>query len=234
VTHSEKFGFNLPDDVAIGDLEALHDKVTTRGYATPGQPTDAWREWADGINGVMYRVIAADAASDAWILSMAKSDSPPLDDRVQQERALFEFYSNAFSVLECLGYALSAMAELVNPQAFLVTTSPREISFRSAVRAFSDEYPMSRLAGILSSIDRSQELADLRDIRNTLSHRGAPARTFSEVATSTPSGGSSERGSTTWLGRILSPATTADLRIWVVTALNDVLRAANEFADAYL
>jgi hypothetical protein len=69
--HSANFGFDVPDDFPITELEAFHAAVTTH------KDTHAveWGEWAGGCNGVLYRCLQA-AAADEPDHSASRSGDP--------------------------------------------------------------------------------------------------------------------------------------------------------------
>jgi hypothetical protein len=231
--HSERFGFDVPDDFPLARLEVIHARVSdgpTSIYATDQR---LWIEWAGGCNGTLYRFIGAAAASDEWVASSSRSISPPLDERVRQEQSLFGFFTNALSSLECLAFGLCAIGESLNP-AFPVTTNPQAITFSFAARTFTATFPFDRLGSVLTAADTSSEMRDLRTTRNILIHRAAPGRAYSETLATTGSSGSSVPGPTGWLGGELGPTTTERPREWVAATLADILDGVDEFAKSHL
>jgi hypothetical protein len=101
--HSTNFGFDVPDDFPIAELEAFHAAVTTH------KDTHAieWGEWAGGCNGVLYRYLQAVAADESFTASVVEHGTAPvIDERVAQETALFAFFAAGLSSLECLAYGL--------------------------------------------------------------------------------------------------------------------------------
>jgi hypothetical protein len=231
--HSERFGFDVPDDFPLGRLEVVHARVSDGPTSIYTQDQPLWTEWAGGCNGTLYRFIGAAAASDEWVASSSRSVSPPIDERVRQEQSLFGFFTNALSSVECLAYGLCAIGEFLNP-AFPVTTKPQAIKFSFAARTFTATFPSDRLRSVLTAADTSSEMRDLRTTRNILVHRAAPGRAYSETLATTGSGGSSVPGPTGWLGGDLGPATTEKPREWVAQTLDEILQAADEFTKNHL
>lgn len=227
--HSQTFGVDVPNDFPIELLEAVHERASKAIYEP--QP-DLWSEWAGGCNGTIYRFMGAATASDEWVATY--TDRPDIDLNVRQDQLLFEFHANALSSVECLAYGLCTIGEFLRPNAFPVTTDPRSITFAFAAKAFGQEFSGDALAQQLGAAHTSQEMEDLRDTRNILTHRSAPGRTFSETLTTTPSGGSAFPGPTTWLNQTLEPQTVQAPREWVARTLTDILEAARRLVESEL
>src|SRR3954453_6400573 len=63
--HSQRFGFDLPEDFPLDQLELVHARVSDGGIYAANLPL--WRHWAGGCNATMYRFIAADDANREWV-----------------------------------------------------------------------------------------------------------------------------------------------------------------------
>jgi hypothetical protein len=228
--HSDRFGFDVPDDYPLALLETVHARLSDGGCAVYAVKQDVWQEWAGGCNGTLYRFLQAAEASDAWAEAI-RIDRPGLDERLRQEFMLFSFFASALSSLECLAYGLCAVGQFLRPSVFHVTTRPHTITFGLAATKFSSEFPNDRLGPVLATVDQSREMNDLRGTRNILSHRSAPGRTYSETLTV---GSDSASGATTWLAAALGSSTTGRPRAWVAGTLQEILQAADEFTTSHL
>jgi|SRR5579862_1033124 len=228
--HSDRFGFGLPDDFPLEQLEAVHARVSDGGiYDTNLR---LWHHWAGGCNATMYRFIAADDADREW--AETYTDRPLIDQHVRQDILLFAFFASALSSLECLVYGLAALGEHLRPDVFSVVTKPWTINFNSVPKMFTGAFPSESLTKALTEIDVSAEMKSLRETRNILAHRAAPGRTYSEILTTSSSGDSATVGSTEWLGNVLDQGTTRRPRGWVAGALARMLNEAVAFTTAYI
>jgi hypothetical protein len=231
--HSTRFGFDLPDDFPLNTLEIVHAKVSDGPGSIRENDEALWRHWAGGCNGTMYRFTDAAAVSDQWVASSAAGLSPPPDERLKQEIALFSFFTSALSSLECLAYGLGAIGEALRP-AFPVTSAPKRITFPFVAATFSNEFPNEQLGSVLTAAGGSPEMQALRATRNILAHRETPGRTHSGTLTSTPGGGHEVEAPTLWMGTVLGPTTTSAPRQWVAETLESVLQAAEVFTRNHL
>ena len=101
---SARFGFDVPGDFPIALLEEVHATLSDPDDAR--RETPAWREWAGACNGVLYRFMAWAEHCDRLVASLTKSTSPPLPERYEQEKLLFNFFAEGLSSLECLYYGV--------------------------------------------------------------------------------------------------------------------------------
>jgi hypothetical protein len=103
-----------------------------------------WSSYAGGFNGVAFRFAAADEAHERVSAAFSapntlKSSGP----RLRQEEALFSFYVNAVSAVECLYFGLYNVGACLGTSQFRVTSDDdlRQISIGSTVKAFLGAYP---------------------------------------------------------------------------------------------
>jgi hypothetical protein len=238
--HSTNFGFDVPDDFPITELEAFHAAVTTH------KDTHAveWGEWAGGCNGISYRYLQGAAADEAFTASVAAHGTAPvIDERIAQENALFAFFAAGLSSLECLAYGLCFVGAIVDPAAFALTATPQRVWVSSLTDAYLQRFPQEQLAQTLQAVNTSPELSSFKDVRNVLTHRAAPGRAHGVTLADTvfvggggagaPPGSSSITG-TSWLGQPLDSQTTAAPRTWLAGALTEIVSAATTFASGHL
>lgn len=63
MTRSERFDLELPDDFPVAAVESLHAHLSDR-HPDANQTTE-WKEWANAVNGVLYRFRACDEDGQA-------------------------------------------------------------------------------------------------------------------------------------------------------------------------
>ncbi len=106
--------------------------------------------------------------------------SPPPAERYLQETHLFNFFSSGFSIFEAYFYGLFSIGHFLEPASFPIET-PRDQQAISPTRT-RDAYVRSGLSpSLVSSFDSlfaDAEYAELKIVRNILSHRAAPGRTM--------------------------------------------------------
>jgi hypothetical protein len=229
VRSSERFGLEVPDDFPLDDVEALHETIRRWARGEDGSDRNERREflfgeWSGGLSGVYLRFRACADADDCWRESIAAHGlAPPFPERYEQERALYGFFSNGLSSLECLYYGLCFVGELLRPGEFSAPSDPRGITPRLVASLYGERWPESPLSQGLTHVDGSDQLADLRGIRNILSHRAAPGRHHSLSL-----GGEGGQVSL-WMGQMLSPETTAIHRRYLAKMLRLLTLRAQSF-----
>jgi hypothetical protein len=105
---------------------------------------------------------------------------------------------------------------------------------KASEQSISNWKRLSLGSGKQGLVNGSDEMNGLRDTRNTLAHRAAPGRTYSESPTTSPGGDSASVGQTEWLGKELNQETTRRPRLWIADALTQMLDEAVEFPGAHL
>jgi len=147
--------------------------------------------------------------------------APP--ERWRQEAALFAFFSNGLSALECLGFGLYFVAAIVAPAEF--ARPPHRVWFSDVANAYQESFEGDSIAGELVRVNESPGLGKWKVARNILMHREAPGRHHYI-------GG--EKSGADWLEEPLSEATTSDRRAWLGETLTALLDQANDFATERL
>src|SRR5579864_573315 len=99
-------GLIMPGEFPSTAFEAIYQAVT--GKITIGSALHA--EFAGAWNAVSYRYLAMTEYEDAFSKSIVNAGaSADPQERYQQERALFGFFGNGFSVFEATFYGLFAL-----------------------------------------------------------------------------------------------------------------------------
>lgn len=218
-------GIELPSDFPLGPYDSAAQLV--RKHA----PSEAWREWAAGWNGVAYRFRAAAEYDETFTSSYRQhSATPAFHERFRQEAALFGFFVSALSTLECAAYAAFALGALANPAAFPMATPRdlRHINLRSTSGAFSKAFPTHVLTGEFAALRADRTLAEIEAMRNFLVHRAQPPRGFvQDIGASIPK-------PTSWGGLVLDETLTTSRRAWLAARLDRLLTAVEGFVAAHL
>ena len=140
----------MPQDFPVAEYESVHKRVEPRARTVP----EIYEQFGGAWNAVAYRFFAVAEYSATLSKSLAASAGPPPLERSQQERDLFGFFSNGFSVLESAFYGLFALGAFVSPTAFPIST-PRDqqrISPSSTLDALTKAFAGDPIIGVTSTI----------------------------------------------------------------------------------
>jgi hypothetical protein len=167
----------MPPDFPVAFYEAVYKKVERRASTVP----DLYEQFAGAWNALAYRFLALAEHEAALTVSLANlGASPSRLERYRQERDLFGFFSNGFSMFEAAFYGLFSIGAFVSSAGFPMSTAKdrQRISPSSTaiamVRAFSGD-PLNK---IISSAASDPAYEECREVRHILTHRAAPGRTF--------------------------------------------------------
>jgi hypothetical protein len=236
-------GLLMPPDfpsAAFDDLQLTVGRLDTKFRASHGgQPCQEWREFALACNGIKtrFRVVTD---SEQTYLSTVPLSNDTYENVYMQDSALFSFFTNAVSVLEVLCYACFAIAAQLQPTSFPMKTSDdlRKISPHFVSDQFTFIYPSVCLTKALTALAADEEFKKLKDVRNTLSHRGNPSRSYNVTFDFTPGKpaqhlylGGSKGEPPTWKGIRLDSAALSERRAWVVGHVDSLVSTALAFAN---
>jgi hypothetical protein len=104
--------------------------------------------------------------------------------RYEQERDLFGFFSNGFSVFEAFCFALFAVGALTGSAEFPLATDAdeRRVEWNSMKQAYGRAFPGDPILSVLKTIANDTAFKKFRDDRGILTHRAVPPRTFNVTA----------------------------------------------------
>jgi len=221
---SERFGFNVTDDFPIKLLEDAHAAISDPDESRRKQL--AWREWAGACNGVLYRFMACAEHCDRLVASLTASTSPPVPERYEQEKLLYNFFAEGLSSLECLYYGVYFAGALVGPTDMDPQRNPRDVVPKFVTERFEDVFPTELVTSRLRQVLDSADHAVWKTVRNVLTHRVAPGREHHE--------GGPTSGNTYWLGDLLDPESFATRRAWLSGALTEILEGFEVFTRTHL
>jgi hypothetical protein len=100
--------------------------------------------------------------------------------RCPQERDLFGFFSNGFSVLEATFFGLFSLGAFLSAANFPIKTpkDQQRISPSSTAAAMLKAFPGDPINQTISATISDRAYLEWREVRNVLTHRAAPGRTF--------------------------------------------------------
>jgi hypothetical protein len=167
-------GLTMPANFPRLLFEKIYTVVQPH-HANPVHP-----QFIGAWSAVSYRYKALAEYDERFTRSIKKGPSRTHEVRYQEERDLFGFTSNAYSVFDAFFYAMFAIGALIQPQTFvlLVARDERNVTFGNTKRLFSQAFPLDPIRVLFEDFDRDQARKDLSKIRNILTHRAAPPRKY--------------------------------------------------------
>jgi len=99
--------------------------------------------------------------------------------RYEQERELFNFFTNGLSAIETLGYMLYMICSIDSPKDFKIITEEdlKKIKLHNTVSKLKKFYSVKNITKELENlINNSQEYEEWVKVRNVLMHRETPGR----------------------------------------------------------
>lgn len=168
-------GIVMPFDFPIKPYNEVHQYLIKYHISKKVECTLLRIAW----NGLGYRYRAMASHDEQFTTSVNKSNSPPPEERYIQENALFGFFINAVSGMECLFFSIYCMASLLDTNSFPVMES-KELKFypHNVKELFIKNYPNEGLSGLMKSFLDNIKWKELNDFRTVLFHRGIPPRSF--------------------------------------------------------
>jgi hypothetical protein len=228
----ERFDLDLPDDFPVAEIDALHSHLSD--YVEDGSKLPPeWREWAGGLNGLVYRFRACDEHGGDVTVSLVET-SPPQPKRYEQERDLYSFYSEGLSAVECFYYGLYFIGTHADPNAFPFNVQRRAVKPHKVTEQFEAAYSGEKLTSTLRRVVDGDEFRIWSGVRNFLSHRGAPGRTH-YAGGGPPSGVEWDLGvkGTDPSVELTVSALTAR-RMWLGETVSEIAMHALAFAKAHV
>lgn len=228
-------GFMMPADFPVEGHNNVHSRLVKYKETHRAQ----WSSFGLGWKGVAYRYRALTECDEKFTASVQVSNSPPPEERYRQGEALFGFFVNAVSVIECFFYSAHCMASILAPTEFPVS-EPRDLRFspETVASRFDANFPGYRLSIELKRCLDEPTYNEMRDIRNVLTHRGMPPRAFYR--------GGERNGMATMPANLPAPSdqwkfdlpvdaqTTASGRQWLSDILKRLIAAANDLCNREL
>lgn len=136
-------------------------------------------QFRGGWRSLVYRYLACKKHSDDYIKIFKKyKTSPTYFLRYEQERELFNFFTNGLSAIEELGYMLYMICSLDNPKDFKVITEEdlKKIKLHNTVSKLKKFHSVENITKELEKLIDSKKYKDWVEVRNVLMHRETPGR----------------------------------------------------------
>jgi hypothetical protein len=145
-----------------------------------------------------------------------------------QERDLFGFSFQGLSAVECLFFAVYFVGAMIEPTVVTPTIDRRDIKPRRVADACNAAFDGETLAVLLLDVLEDSQYLELVEIRNFLSHRGAPGRGFFT--------GGEFHGQAHWnftverldITTLLVPAELRERRAWLGRAVTAIVQATRD------
>lgn len=170
-------GFTSPHDFPVESYHAIQEHLN-RYPNTHKVQVSLFRL---GWNGLTYRYRSMIEYDNEFTISVKKfGNSPPHEERYKQGKALFGFFVNAVSVIECFFFSTYFMASILKPEEFPFSGSKelKSIYPKHVASNFTRYFPKYNLTNVMNkciSADTYKQICDMRDV---LSHRGMLPHNF--------------------------------------------------------
>jgi len=193
-----------------------------------------------GWNGLAYRYRAMAEYDDEFTASVKKfGNSPPFEERYKQGKALFGFFINAVSVIDCFFFSTYCMASILKPDDFPISQSKDLVFYKNPVMVkFNEHFPKEHLSKNMKRCLGADSYRQLNNIRKVLIHRGTPPRSFdvggehNGIATMPIN---PEAPSNQWQFDFpVDEHTTKMFREWLSDTLKDLIDSAADFCKRQL
>lgn len=161
-------------DFPAGPYESIHAAVV--GKWSNGE---FYTHFSGAWNALAYRFHGTVDAGVQFQQSLTTHGPHPAPlERYQQERALFEFFSNGFSTFEAVFYGMFAIGAMIDPEKFPLTTArdQQRVSPAQSAEACKRAFPDDPLLNVFATLFEDQAYQRWREVRNVLTHRTAPGR----------------------------------------------------------
>jgi hypothetical protein len=167
-------GLTPHPDFPVQPYEAVHAAVV-RNW----QNTEFYVHFSGAWNALAYRFQGAIEAGEQFQRSLIAHGAHPVPaERYEQERALFDFFSNGFSAFEAAFYGMFAIGAMIAPASFPLN-APRDqqrVSPNYTAEACKRAFPDDPLLRVFELVFADQAYQQWREVRNVLTHRTAPGR----------------------------------------------------------
>jgi len=176
-TKTTSLGFQMPPDFPLIPYDEVHRRLTKHKDSHRTE----WMSFGLGWNGVAYRYRAMAEYYEEFVKSLNSfGNSPNPEQRYEQGRALFGFFVNAVSTIECFFYASYCIASFLKPCDFSIQKSKalKLVYPTNVEKLFKVHFPKDALTTQMTKCVSDTINAQIRDMRDVLSHRGTPPRKF--------------------------------------------------------
>ena len=166
-------GLEMPPTFPEATFEIVFETVNAHSQlATYLQFHGAW-------NAVAYRFLAMTDCDHSFTTSIKEHGPAPAQPiRYGQERDLFGFVSNAYSMFDAFHYGMHAIGTFLDPTYFKLASpeDERKVTFGSTSRAYASAFNGDPIVDHFLAYWSDPARQDLDVIRNMLTHRAVPPR----------------------------------------------------------
>lgn len=198
-----------------------------------------WGAFSLGWNGLAYWYRAMAEYDEEFTISIKDSgNSPPSEERYKQGKALFGFFVNAVSIIECFFYSTYCMASILKPCEFPAQSSTRRFYAGDVAEKFKTNFSGDALTKHMTQCANEHTYTEMRDIRDVLSHRGMLPRSFyaggeRDGMATIPT--NPKDPSDQWQYNLsIDAKTTASRRQWLCDTLKGLVAAVDDFCNRRL
>lgn len=226
-------GFAMPSDFPLGLHDKIHGLLVNYKDTHPTQ----WMSFGSGWNGLAHRYRAMDEYHKEFMASITKhGNSPPPEERYGQERALFGFFTNAISTVDCFFYSTYWIGAILKPDEF--PSDPIKLKYiypRYVMERFNNNFTGDDLTNRMIVCVCEPTYSEIKDMRDVLGHRGMLPRRFykgGERNGMATMPANPKDSSDLWRYDLsIDEKTTATRRQWLSDTLKDLTSVAADFCE---
>ena len=217
-------GLAVPEDFTANHFEGVY-----KGLHAHSQKKNEYELAIGAMHAISYRFVALAEYDTRFTASITThGPGPELRTRYEQERDLFGFFSNAFSIFDTFCFALFAIGALTGESSFplAVVADERKVNWMRVKAAYQAAFPTERITTVIVAMEADPVFVAIRETRNMFTHRATPPRQYVLGASSS-----------TRIARVnvlVDDRTTSTRRQEVARLLRDGLQAAETFVPARL
>ena len=171
-------GLDMPVDFPVARYDEVYYLVDRKRQTSP---PEIWGQYRDAWKGLAYHYRSCADHDEAYTASVSQhGDGPPHPERYMQEHHLFGFFYTGLAALESFHYGFLAMGALIRPHEFPLITpeNMRAVDPKKTCTTFSTIFPSEALTRTLRALKDDPQWGIWNEIRNVLSHRVFPGRTY--------------------------------------------------------
>lgn len=158
-----------------------YDRVFLKVRSVANARPQMFDHFGGAWNAISYRFMAMCFHGDTFSASIVLPQGPRQTyfmKRYGEERELFGFFSNSFSTFESFFYGMFSVGNYLSPYDFPMATAKDQqaVSPTNTDRAYRKAFPGDPILAAFTAVFSDTRFRELREIRNILTHRTAPAR----------------------------------------------------------
>lgn len=221
-------GISVQPELNVAAYDAIHERMVSRNVTH----SEACGSFSAAWKGVVYRYRAACEYSTQFNELNSLDRPATVDERYLQDHALFSFSVSALSALECFYFGMNCVGCVADSSTFPIASEKDLKGYpKDVVKRYLTAFPADQITIEMQACASAPAYEHLSDMRNVLTHRGAPPRLFKEGRVFMPS--NPKELSPNWkFESEVDSNTTETLRAWLESRLNKLLSAAQVFSSA--